>query len=147
MKLKLLFLILSTILISNACKKESQAEIDQQKIEEYISTNNIDSVQISSTGLYYKILRTGNSTYPTISNQVTVNYKGYFLDGKVFDSGDNKSFPLSRVIAGWQEGLQYIGEGGKIQLFVPSALFMVIKVLVVFLQIVYLFEVDLIDVL
>ena len=29
---------------------------------------------------------------------------------------------LNRVIAGWTEGLQLIGEGGKIRLFVPSAL-------------------------
>ena len=29
---------------------------------------------------------------------------------------------LNRVIKGWTEGLQLIGEGGKIRLFVPSEL-------------------------
>ena len=29
---------------------------------------------------------------------------------------------LNRVVAGWTEGLQLIGEGGKIDLFIPASL-------------------------
>jgi FKBP-type peptidyl-prolyl cis-trans isomerase FkpA len=30
--------------------------------------------------------------------------------------------PLNNLIAGWKEGLPYIGEGGKIKLVIPSHL-------------------------
>ncbi len=43
-----------------------------------------------------------------------------------FDSsykrGEPIPFPLSGVVAGWTEGLQLIGEGGMIELEVPSEL-------------------------
>ena len=57
---------------------------------------------------------------------VEVNYKGTLLDGTVFDSsydrGETAKFPLDRVIAGWTEGLQLVGEGGKITLWIPYEL-------------------------
>jgi FKBP-type peptidyl-prolyl cis-trans isomerase FkpA len=57
---------------------------------------------------------------------VTVNYKGWLDSGKVFDSsydrGEPISFPLNRVIPGWTEGMQLVGEGGMIELEIPSKL-------------------------
>jgi FKBP-type peptidyl-prolyl cis-trans isomerase FklB len=48
------------------------------------------------------------------------------LDGTVFDSsyerGESIKFPLNAVIAGWGEGIQLIGEGGKINLWIPYEL-------------------------
>ena len=54
-----------------------------------------------------------------------VNYEGKLIDGTVFDKSEEGSpvdFVLNRVIKGWTEGLQYIGEGGKIELFIPANL-------------------------
>jgi len=55
-----------------------------------------------------------------------VRYKGTLLDGTVFDEVAEDADPirltLNRVVAGWTEGLQLIGEGGKIQLFLPAEL-------------------------
>ena len=51
-----------------------------------------------------------------------MNYKGTLLDGTVFDQNDDINFQLNRVIRGWGEGLKLIGEGGKIQLVIPSDL-------------------------
>jgi FKBP-type peptidyl-prolyl cis-trans isomerase FklB len=59
----------------------------------------------------------------TAKDTVEVNYKGTLLNGKVFDSsyerGETVKFPLNRVIPGWTEGMQLVGEGGKITLWVP----------------------------
>lgn len=63
---------------------------------------------------------------PTLSDTLYVKYKGTLIDGTVFDQtaedGEPISFPLGGVIKGWQEGLQLIGEGGKIKLYIPADL-------------------------
>ena len=58
------------------------------------------------------------------SSNVTVAYKGYFLNGKVFDQSNSGgiSFGLNRVITGWTEGITYFKEGGNGVLLVPSNL-------------------------
>ncbi len=83
-------------------------------------------VQETSSGLQYKIINPGKGKGPKATDTVLVHYKGTLLDGKEFDSsykrGEPIEFPLNRVIPGWTEGVQLIGEGGKIQLFIPSNL-------------------------
>jgi FKBP-type peptidyl-prolyl cis-trans isomerase len=106
------------------CSKDNtkkQAETDHQLILNYVTSHNLKG-QFTSSGLYYVILKSGNDKHPTLSSKLNTDYKGYFLDGKVFDEGTDITFTLSRVIKGWQEGLQLIGEGGKIKLLIPSAL-------------------------
>ncbi|MEX0725392.1 MAG: FKBP-type peptidyl-prolyl cis-trans isomerase [Planctomycetaceae bacterium] len=80
----------------------------------------------TDSGLKYRILRHGTDRKPKASNSVEVNYHGWLDDGNVFDSsydrGESISFPLGGVIPGWTEGLQLIGEGGMIELEIPSDL-------------------------
>jgi len=106
---------------SGCSKDDDQAEKDHQLILDYASSHNLDG-QFTDSGLYYVILESGNDNHPTLSSTLNVDYKGYFLDDKLFDQGTGVSFSLSEVIDGWQEGLQLIGEGGKITLLIPSAL-------------------------
>ncbi|WP_345322681.1 FKBP-type peptidyl-prolyl cis-trans isomerase [Novipirellula rosea] len=80
----------------------------------------------TDSGLKYRILRKSDGVKPTADDTVTVNYRGWLNGGKVFDSsyerGEPTTFPLQNVIAGWTEGLQLVGEGGMIELWVPSKL-------------------------
>jgi len=80
----------------------------------------------TDSGLQYRVLRQGAGTKPTALDQVEVNYHGWLDDGTVFDSsykrGESISFPLNRVIPGWTEGMQLVGEGGMIELLIPSDL-------------------------
>lgn len=108
----------------SSCLKDNpskQAKTDHQIIEAYAKANNLDG-QFTDSGLYYVIVTPGSDNHPTLSSKVTVDYKGYFLDGTTFDQATNISFPLTNVIQGWQEGVQLIGSGGKIILIVPSGL-------------------------
>ena len=59
---------------------------------------------------------------PGPKDTVKVNYKGTLLDGTVFDEtkGEPVQLMLNRVIPGWTEGIQLVGEGGKIKLFIPA---------------------------
>lgn len=85
-----------------------------------------EGVQKTASGLLYKIIKPGSDAKPKDTDTVEVHYHGTLTDGTVFDSSVERkqtiSFPLNRVIKGWTEGLQLIGEGGKIKLVIPSDL-------------------------
>jgi FKBP-type peptidyl-prolyl cis-trans isomerase FkpA len=85
-----------------------------------------EGAQKTASGLAYKITEAGSAKKPKEDETVEVHYHGTLTDGTVFDSskerGKTVSFPLNRVIKGWTEGLQLIGEGGKIKLVIPSEL-------------------------
>lgn len=80
----------------------------------------------TESGLAYKILTPGSGKKPKAEDTVEVHYHGTLINGEVFDSskdrGKTVEFPLNRVIRGWTEGVQLIGEGGKVQLVIPAAL-------------------------
>lgn len=77
---------------------------------------------VTDSGLQYRIVAPGSAIQPTATDRVRVNYVGTFIDGVEFDSADNISFGLNRVIPGWTEGLQLVGVGGTIDLAIPASL-------------------------
>lgn len=84
-------------------------------------------VQKTESGLLYRIDREGDAAIkPKATDVVEVDYEGKFRDGEVFDSsyerGSSTEFPLNGVIKGWTEGLQLIGKGGQVTLWIPSDL-------------------------
>ena len=96
-----------------------------QDIEAYLKSNNLEA-QKTESNIYYVVTREGDGTHPTVADEVTVHYKGYFLNGEQFDSsydrGEPTSFPLGRVVRGWQEGIPLFSKGGAGTLFLPSNL-------------------------
>ena len=103
-------------------------ETNKAKGAKYLEANaKKDGVQTTESGLQYKIIEEGNKDMvPGPRDTVSVIYKGTLTDGTVFDQTPEGAEPatlvLNRVIPGWTEGLQLIGEGGKIQLTIPSNL-------------------------
>ena len=85
-----------------------------------------DGIMTTESGLQYKIIEPGSAVKPGPQDTVLVRYKGSLLDGTVFDEVPAGEEPirltLDRVIPGWTEGLQLIGEGGKAVLYIPSEL-------------------------
>lgn len=82
--------------------------------------------QTTDSGLRYRILRKSDGPKPGPTDSVTVHYRGWLDNGKVFDSsydrGQPTTFRLDQVVPGWGEGLQYVGTGGMIELWVPARL-------------------------
>lgn len=79
----------------------------------------------TSSGLRYRILRKSEGRKPGPTSPVTVHYRGWLDNGKEFDSSYDSApakFRLNEVVAGWGEGLQLIGEGGMIELWIPGSL-------------------------
>lgn len=107
-----------------SCK--SDAEKEEELIQLYITENNI-TTEPTSSGLYYIETVAGTGLQAENGFEVTVNYTGTFIDGEQFDSSigrDPFTFTLGigQVIAGWDEGIAYMKEGGKAQLIIPSTL-------------------------
>lgn len=75
------------------------------------------------SGLQYKVITEGEGESPKPTDNVTTHYKGYSIDGKVFDSSYERNqpatFPVNGVISGWTEALQLMKPGSKWQLFIP----------------------------
>jgi len=78
------------------------------------------------SGLQYTVLAEGTGKTPKARDEVTVHYRGTFIDGSEFDSsygrGEPATFQVDGVIKGWTEALQSMKEGGKWRIFVPSEL-------------------------
>jgi FKBP-type peptidyl-prolyl cis-trans isomerase FkpA len=104
-----LYLFFSIFIFTSCSKNEStclnsESNFEPQTEEDiikYIEDNNLDANRTNS-GLYYVIDNGGSGARPTSSSNVTVAYKGYFLDGTVFDqsSASGVAFPLNSVIPG-----------------------------------------------
>jgi FKBP-type peptidyl-prolyl cis-trans isomerase FkpA len=78
-----------------------------------------------SQGVYYVIMKEGTGKQVSVNDTVVAFYKGYLLsDRSVFDSTKDKpaTFPLNRLIKGWQIGVPLCKVGGKIRLIIPSNL-------------------------
>jgi FKBP-type peptidyl-prolyl cis-trans isomerases 1 len=83
------------------------------------------SIKTTASGLSYKVLAEGDSkNKPSDEDSVEIYYTGKLIDGKVFDESKAKpiTFPLNGVVPGIKEGLQLIGQGGKITLYIPDNL-------------------------
>lgn len=116
-----LFAFFSLLLFASCASDNSnftpQTEAD---IVKYIEDNDLNATRTNS-GLYYVINNEGTGTRPNSGSNVTVAYKGYFLDGNTFDqsSANGISFGLNQVIRGWTEGIPYFKEGGEGVLLIP----------------------------
>ena len=107
-------------------QEASQRQSELQIIDEgkaFLEANaGKEGVMTTESGLQYRIIDAGSDRRPTPTDRVTVNYAGTLINGNPFDSGEGVTFPLNGVIKGWTEGLQLIGEGGHIELFIPTEL-------------------------
>ena len=116
-------------IISSYLQKKQQYKllVNKEAGEKFLEANKAKAnVQSTESGLQYKIITPGNEKRASLKDTVVVRYKGTLLDGKVFDEVKDDAepvrFTLQGVIKGWQEGMQLIGEGGEIELYVPSEL-------------------------
>lgn len=108
-------------------RRSGVSMMNKQKGEKFLEANGKkEGIVTTDSGLQYKILEPGNDVKPGPQDTVWVRYKGTLLDGTVFDEVAADAEPirltLNRVVPGWTEGLQLIGEGGKIDLYIPAEL-------------------------
>jgi len=103
------------------------AEDNKRAGEEFLASNaERPEVTVTESGLQYEVLREADGPRPSVTDTVTVQYRGTTLDGTVFDEsyerGEPATFVLNRVIPGWTEGVQLMTVGSKYKFYVPSDL-------------------------
>ena len=93
------------------------------------TTTTQDQTKMTTTtsGLQYADEVVGTGAEAQAGQTVTVNYKGMFQDGNIFDQSYGRgpfSFRLGggQVIKGWDEGVAGMKVGGKRKLVIPSDL-------------------------
>lgn len=115
------------------------------KLKKYLEEKNLKTT-VTASGLNYKIEKPGSAERGAVGDTLLVNYTGSVTkkgkDGKykVFDTSNEKiakEFGLAQpgrtfqpakmvvggnLIAGFSEGMNLIGKGGKITLIIPSNL-------------------------
>ena len=116
------------LIIFASCTKNDIETVDyvaknEQEITEYIATNKLTATR-TNTGLYYVVTEEGTGEKPTATSNVTVVYKGSFINGNIFDQSKDTGYTtnLQNVIRGWTEGITYFKEGGKGLLLIPAHL-------------------------
>ena len=98
-----------------------------KRAEAFLAENaNAEGVQVTESGVQYRVVTEGDGPKPTAAQKVRVHYAGKLLDGTEFDSsyarGEPAAFGVGQVIKGWQEALQLMPVGSKWEVWIPPAL-------------------------
>jgi FKBP-type peptidyl-prolyl cis-trans isomerase FkpA len=82
-----------------------------------------DDIETLPSGVTVQKLNKTSGAQPKASDQVKVHYRGTLENGTEFDSsykrGEPATFPLSRVIPCWTQGVQKLRVGEKARLVCP----------------------------
>lgn len=116
-------------------QRQAEAQAAQQEAaaqnlaegEAFLATNaSADGVQVTDSGLQYRVVESADGARPSAEDRVTVHYRGTLLDGTEFDSsyerGQPVTFALNQVIPGWTEGVQLMPVGSTYEFWIPSEL-------------------------
>ena len=121
---KILPFLIAVLLLSNCSSDQKRLEQEMDDILVWIDDSGLEFTA-SGTGLYYHIEQAGNpDRIPDSSHEVSFKHMGYLLDSTVFSNGWSPSnhYPLVGLVAGFQEGLKIVGEGGRAVVVFPSTL-------------------------
>ena len=108
-------------------QRTRDAEINAAEGAAFLAENaGKEGVQVTESGLQYRVIEEGDGDRPAATDRVTVHYKGTLINGVEFDSsysrGEPATFALNQVIPGWTEGLQLMRTGSRYEFFIPSEL-------------------------
>ena len=108
-----------------ATYKEEMLKDNLKDGTEFMAKNkSAPGVVTLTNGLQYSVITAGKGAIPKPTDRVRVNYRGTFLDGKLFDAS-RRPFPCSLqggVIDGWTDILKIMPVGSKWKVIIPPSL-------------------------
>ena len=103
---------------------ERTADYHNRQMLYLYSLSPAEGWRTTASGLRYrKVSGTADGPRPAVTDRVTIHYVGRFIDGTEFDSsvarGEPATFPLGRLIRGWQEGVPLMSVGDRYEFAIP----------------------------
>jgi FKBP-type peptidyl-prolyl cis-trans isomerase FklB len=109
--------------LAGRIQNEKFEHLRQENLNWLENNKSNEGVQVTASGLQYKVITQGTGPRPAATDQVTVDYQGTNIFGETFDSsierGQPATFFLNQVIAGWTEGVQLMPVGSKYVFYIP----------------------------
>lgn len=121
-------LLTLTMAASAACGSTTENSVPSVPASETYAASlgvNLSAMMKRNDALYVQDVRVGPGDEAIVGRQITVQYTGYFVDGRSFDSSVGRgpyTFTLGagNVIRGWDVGLPGMKVGGKRKLVIGS---------------------------
>jgi peptidylprolyl isomerase len=117
------------IIFVTSCMSTKKFEKEEESlIQDYLAKNPDLDFELKPSGLYYLDILTGTGPAAETHDTAYIFYTAKYLNGNTFDTNvgtiDTLITPVNEgyLIAGFDEGISYMKEGGKSQLIVPSYL-------------------------
>jgi FKBP-type peptidyl-prolyl cis-trans isomerase FkpA len=103
---------------------ERDADFHNRQFLHLYALSPTDGWRQTPSGLRYrKLSGSADGPRPKPTDMVTIHYVGRFIDGTQFDSsverGEPATFPLPRLIRGWQEGVPLMSVGDRFEFAIP----------------------------
>lgn len=103
---------------------ERDADYHNRQFLHLVSLASSEGWRQTASGLRYrKVSGSADGPRPSPTDTVTIHYVGRFIDGTEFDSsvarGQPATFPLPRLIRGWQEGVPLMSVGDRYEFAIP----------------------------
>lgn len=103
-----------------------QGSRNRAESEAFLAGLDGDSIQVTESGLRYRVIEAGTGASAAEGDTVTVHYRGTLPDSTEFDSsyrrGQPARFIVGQLIPGWNEALTMMQEGATWELFIPPDL-------------------------
>jgi len=104
---------------------QTQAQKDENLIIEYLAKRNQEFKRYPN-GLYVQIRKEGTGPKYVQGQPSKVDYRGFTLDGKIFDSsfkrGKPMDFLVGQMIPGWTQAQLEMNPGTEATIIIPSYL-------------------------
>lgn len=101
---------------------------EQRKLQLFLDTSRTSFFPMEN-GMFYLPIKQGTGAFPETGNIVKIQYKGFFLNGKQFESTYDRAQPLEytigeqeQVIKGIETAISLMNEGSKTKFIIPSQL-------------------------
>ncbi|NSW94417.1 MAG: FKBP-type peptidyl-prolyl cis-trans isomerase [Bacteroidales bacterium] len=119
-----------TILFIASCSinTEKYEQEEEMAIQNFLSLNPDLNFELKPSGLYYLDVLVGTGPQAETHDTFYVKFTARYLGGGLFDTNvgtdDTLIYPVNegKVIAGLDEGITYMKEGGKSRMLIPSKL-------------------------